>query len=540
MDIISSTLMETEGLNYAKVEAILFKNLCKITQADICVMYICDPSNLQLRLKKLKPQIQSEIPENTTFTISNLFYQSLISTPVERWNEKHHFYYEILPGKFAKRIQKSPVNWLHLTFTFGGSPIAFALVHITQKINLGLLKSYLHISALILQRSFAFSNLRKTRSELNSVYGSISDIIVLIDKNLKILWTNKLGEYFFGDDLTGKPIYEVLNDGTAQKDDRVLRSLFEEKVSKEFEKTIKNSDGKSKSYQCVASVAGEDSDGQADFCVIIYKDITSQKRQKNNLLLLNDKVNRCQKALIRQRSHNILGKLYSDMYNELSKGIGRTHESLSHLENLLENLHVRSADSQRKDKKDEINKALAELKDSFRFSETLESSFHNLVYIRQISREINPYYLNQSVAELMSLIDPIRSRTIDVKQDFGEIPVIQAMAVEINVAIYEMLNNAVEAVLYPRPVKDGTISVQTWADNEWVYLNIRNNGPLLKAENMLSIFDFFQSSKHHVTGIGVGMTVVNEYVVNRHNGNLSLDTEIEDGASFTLSLPIKA
>lgn len=531
MDIISKTLMETEGLNYAKVESILFRNLCELCQVDIAAFFLFDQTHLQVKLKRILPDHLTREDMHEAFQISNDLYQSINATALERWSEKHDFYHEILPEKISRRIKKSKVNWLHLNLSFGGSTIAFALIHIVKKIDIPLLKSYMHISALILQRSFAFSNLKKTRLELDSVYGSITDIILLLDQELKILWTNKMGLYYFGSGLNGKPIYEVLHDGTPNKDDLILRNVLKEKVNKEFERTVITSDGKKKNYQCIASAAGENKKGEAATCIVFFRDITSQKRQKSNLLLLNDKINRSQKALIRQRSHNILGKMYSDIFEELSQGIERTHESLSRLEDFIFD--------KKTNQPEEIKKEFVQLKESFRFSETLENSFHNLVFIRKVSRELNPYYLNQSTAEIRSLMKPFRTGEIRLEEDYGEIPVIKVMSVEVNVAIYELLKNAIDALTYPHPRENALVRIKTWADEQWVYLNIQDNGPGL-GQDMLSIFDFFESTKHHVTGVGVGMMVVNEYIVNRHNGNLSLDTQREEGASFTLSLPIKS
>lgn len=533
MDIISRTLMETEGLNYAKVESILFRNLCELCQADIAAFFLFDQTHMQVKLKRILPEGNKKDEKYESFQISTNLYHSISSSTVERWSEIHDFYHEILPPALSNRLKKSTVNWLHLNLSFGGSTIAFALIHIVKKVDIALLKSYMHIAALILQRSYAFSNLKKTRLELDSVYGSISDIILLLNQNLEVLWTNKMGSYYFGNDLTGEPIYKVLHDGTPNKDDLLLRSVLKDKVNKEFERTIITSDGKKKNYQCIASCAGENNKGEATSCIIFFRDITSQKRQKSTLLLLNDKINRSQKALIRQRSHNILGKLYSDMFEELSQGIERTHESLSRMEDLFDEL------KEEKRIPESIKQEFNQLKESFRFSETLENSFHNLVFIRQVSRELNPYYLNQSTAEIRSLLKPFRTGEVRLEEDYGELPVIKVMAVEVNVAIYELLKNAIDALTYPHPRENALVSIKTWADDQWVYLNIQDNGPGLVGQNMLSIFDFFESTKHHVTGVGVGMMVVNEYIVNRHNGNLSLDTQRDDGSSFTISLPIK-
>lgn len=532
MDIISRTLAETDGLNYAKVESILFRNLCILTKADISAFILFDQSNLHLKLKKTLPQFPAN--GKSGFHISNQIFQSLQGQSIQKWSSKFDFYHELLPEKISSRIKKSPTNWLHLSFTFGGSSIAFALVHIVEKIDTSTLRSFLPVTALILQRSFAFSNLKKTRLELNTVYGTSTDIIILIDKELNIIWSNRLGQYFFGNKVVGHKIYTTLHDGTPQKDDRILRSLFESGGSKDFERSILSNEGKIKNYSCVANIAGEDGKGKPQIAVIFFRDITSQKRQKNNLLLLNDKVNRCQKSIIRSRSHNILGKLYSELYEDLEGGMKETQQKFEKLLDFTRGLNRESFPEYK-----EWMELLNQFQGSYEESTGLENSFRNLVFIRQIRRELASYDLNRSVKELLGLIKPIRQKEIKLVTDYGEIPEIQVMSVEINAAVYELLNNATEALILPNKTPEATIEIKTWADEEWVHLNIQDNGPGLDKGNFLSAFDFFYSNKHHVTGIGIGMSVVQEYIVSRHNGNLSLDSSREEGGSFTISLPLK-
>jgi signal transduction histidine kinase len=537
MDIISKTLAKTEGLNYARVEDLIFHGICDLTEADKAVFLLFDQSNLQFKIKKTLPAQLENKEEIPAFQVGNEIYEKIQSSPVvERWSEKYDFYREILSDETKNLIGKKGTNWLQLHLRFGGNTSATVLVHIVKAIDIGILRSYLPIAALILQRSFAFSNLKKTRLELNSVYGTSTDLICLINSKLEIIWCNKLALYYFGSAVIGMPIYKALHEGKPKQDDRMLASIFSEGMNKEFERSILTTERGLKNYSCMANVAGEDSQGSPNLAVIFFRDITSLKKQKNNLLVANEKLNRCQKAIIRQRSHNILGKVYSELYSEIEEGVGRIDDQMKELQQWL--TQQKSMAGVPPELIQGFEDRILNLKESFRFTETLETSFRNFVFLRKIRKGLEEYNLNKSLEKILSLMAPLRSGEVILHKNWGDIPQIQVMAVEINVALYELICNSVEAIAQERDLK-GEITLTTWCDEKWVYLKIEDNAKGLSFEDMMRIFDFYYSTKHHVTGIGVGMAVVNEYIVNRHNGNLSMDSTNEQGACFTISLPIK-
>ena len=104
-------------------------------------------------------------------------------------------------------------------------------------------------------------------------------------------------------------------------------------------------------------------------------------------------------------------------------------------------------------------------------------------------------------------------------------------------AIGNLLSNAAEALMgqdmaaVPPPV----ISVRTRREGEFVFVEVRDNGPGIKSENLSRIREPLFTTKSFGTGLGLPAV---EQIVVQHGGMLHLSSELGKGACFTLQLPL--
>jgi len=63
------------------------------------------------------------------------------------------------------------------------------------------------LSKLLRWRKQAEEELRESEGKLNAMLQSIGDYMSMMDKNLNIIWANKITKAVFGNDITGKKCY---------------------------------------------------------------------------------------------------------------------------------------------------------------------------------------------------------------------------------------------------------------------------------------------------------------------------------------------
>lgn len=89
----------------------------------------------------------------------------------------------------------------------------------------------------------------------------------------------------------------------------------------------------------------------------------------------------------------------------------------------------------------------------------------------------------------------------------------------------------------------GTVTFRASTNDDTLHLDVEDTGFGISAEELPRIFDkFFRSSDERVqgqTGTGLGLSLAQE-VARLHGGNLTVQSELNKGSKFTITLPMKA
>ncbi|MGD2215269.1 MAG: ATP-binding protein [Gemmatimonadales bacterium] len=102
-------------------------------------------------------------------------------------------------------------------------------------------------------------------------------------------------------------------------------------------------------------------------------------------------------------------------------------------------------------------------------------------------------------------------------------------------ALIALMINAIEAM-----PEGGHLTVKTWevedAPLPTVGLSVSDTGVGIAEEARERIFDPFFSTKDDTKGVGLGLAVVYG-IVQRHEGAISVETQLEGGTTFTIEIP---
>ena len=83
------------------------------------------------------------------------------------------------------------------------------------------------------------------------------------------------------------------------------------------------------------------------------------------------------------------------------------------------------------------------------------------------------------------------------------------------------------------------INIKTYDDDDWVYVEIADNGMGISREELENIFEKFYRVKnddsHKIKGSGLGLYLV-KYFIELHQGSIDAESEVGVGTKFLIKL----
>lgn len=125
----------------------------------------------------------------------------------------------------------------------------------------------------------------------------------------------------------------------------------------------------------------------------------------------------------------------------------------------------------------------------------------------------------------------------ELKREYGDIPKVSCNAQQINQVFMNLLINAAHAI-QAKGDEVGEIIIRTWCDSENVFVSVSDTGCGIIPENCGKIFDAFFTTKDVGKGTGLGLSI-SAGIIRKHGGEITVDSEVCKGSTFTVSLPLK-
>ncbi len=185
------------------------------------------------------------------------------------------------------------------------------------------------------------------------------------------------------------------------------------------------------------------------------------------------------------------------------------------------------------------------LGDTYTIYSLLEEIGQGAGRISEIVRALKDYtYLDQAPIQTVDIHDGLdstlvilRSKLKDggiaVRREYAaDLPHIQAFGSELNQVWTNIIDNAIGAMN-----GKGEITLRTGHDDEWVIVEIEDNGPGIPEEIMPNLFDPFFTTKAPGEGTGLGLNISHNIVVQKHEGRI--DVYSQPGKTrFEVRLPL--
>ncbi len=126
------------------------------------------------------------------------------------------------------------------------------------------------------------------------------------------------------------------------------------------------------------------------------------------------------------------------------------------------------------------------------------------------------------------------AKTLDIRPNLQEVPPIWASEVGVVQVLWNLLDNAVEAI-HAVEGKAG-IEVSLYSEGNEVYLTVEDEGPGMAPEVAHRAFEPFFTTRQVGQGAGLGLFVC-QGLVKGMNGSIDIDSEPERGTRVTVSFP---
>jgi len=161
-----------------------------------------------------------------------------------------------------------------------------------------------------------------------------------------------------------------------------------------------------------------------------------------------------------------------------------------------------------------------------------------LAFARQAPPRRQPQDVNVLLRRALVLVrHQLELQGIELAENLApDLPLCNCDGDQIQQAALVLLVNAIEAL-----PAGGRLEVETSLDPSGaaIQLRVRDSGAGIAPDVLPHIFEPFFTTKEHQHRTGLGLAVASN-IAGRHNGRLTVQSEPERGAEFTLTLPLES
>jgi signal transduction histidine kinase len=126
-----------------------------------------------------------------------------------------------------------------------------------------------------------------------------------------------------------------------------------------------------------------------------------------------------------------------------------------------------------------------------------------------------------------------RPDRVILHKDYADLPKIECYGGQLSQVWMNLLANAAQAM-----DNKGDVWITTGIKDDSVFVQIRDNGPGMPEVVVSKIFDPFFTTKPVGEGTGLGLSIVHG-IIERHNGNIHVESKVGEGTTFTVELLLK-
>jgi PAS domain S-box-containing protein len=178
--------------------------------------------------------------------------------------------------------------------------------------------------------------------------------------------------------------------------------------------------------------------------------------------------------------------------------------------------------------------------DAEKLRKILESGHRILRFTRDLMSYARPAKERPEQVQLNLLLDTavgycehvVAQSKVSVVRDYGELPPLSAVRANLVQVFVNLITNACHAMR-----AGGQVSLRTRREGREAVVWVRDTGSGIEPSHLSRIFEPFFTTKAEGKGTGLGLSIV-QRIVEKHGGCLSVESQLGQGTTFTVRLPL--
>ncbi len=374
--------------------------------------------------------------------------------------------------------------------------------------------------------------LRESEGKLNAILYSISDYMVMVDRDLKIIWSNEKAKEAFNIGCDGGKCYEVLcgRDRPCGTEPCYAVKTFQDGDIHEDEAILINRMGQVLDCHCVANVALRDGEDRPLAVLKVLRDITEKKQTEREKKALEERLRRSEKM---EAIGTLAGGVAHDLNNILGAIVGYPELLLMELPEVSP-----------------LRKGISAIQKSGEKAAAIVQDM--LTLARRGVAVMEPVSFNDIIRDYLRSpeLEKLRSFHPNIKieghLDEELLPMVGS-PVHLSKIVMNLVSNAAEAMPRGGMIKIETTnqyvdtSIQGYdqvSEGEYIVIKITDTGIGIAPKDISKIFEPFYTKKvMGRSGTGLGMAVV-WGTVKDHSGYIDIQSEEGRGTTITIYFPV--
>lgn len=261
--------------------------------------------------------------------------------------------------------------------------------------------------------------------------------------------------------------------------------------------------------------------GNAIIQASLFNQINKQRDELQNAL---KELKETQVQLINSEKMASLGQLIAGVAHEINTPLASINSNNSIISKLIKRLDDA-----------ELAETLKEINDLDKEAVTRISNIVKSLkkFVRLDEAELQDADINKELDLTLDLIRHETKNKVEIIKDYQELPLVKCYPNMLNQVFMNILVNACQSI-----EKKGTIQISTsYADNNLI-VKIKDNGKGIEKDKLDKIFTAGYTTKGVGVGTGLGLAI-SEKIIQKHNGNISVLSRLNEGSEFIITIPGK-